>query len=365
MERMIRQNLKSSYFSVLIVLFLLLFPLFISAQSRLKCDYCGKNIAGNYIEADGRHFHPAHFLCAKCGKVITGPFSEDDDNFYHPDCYAAKEGLVCAYCNKLIKGEYVESEGKKFHQGCYEKVLPKCSVCGKSLDGEYTVDIYNNKYHSYHNRELDKCDNCDRIISDRTTGGGRTYSDGRHICSQCSQGAVFDNARINAMLGMVLHKLRNLGLNIDESNVSVRGVDRKELQRAAGNRYDSNMHGICNTSSRTEYINNRQGRTTKKHEIFVLNGVPPLNIESVIAHELMHVWLNENTKDDHPAQLREGSCNYISFLYLKSINNSKSEQIVNQLENDPDNTYGKGFQRVRSEFAKKSLGQLLSYLKRY
>ncbi|MGE5429871.1 MAG: protein DA1 [Syntrophomonadaceae bacterium] len=357
-------RLNSKYIFGFLLIIFFLSPLY--AQTQEECDYCGKKITGRYIEADGKYFHPKHFLCAGCGKVITGPFAEKGDRFFHPDCYAVKEGLICDYCKKIIRGEYVTSEGKKYHPDCYENnVLSKCAVCGRPLKGEYTIDPYGNKYHSYHNSELSKCDNCSRIISEKTTGGGRAYSDGRHICNLCFQDAVFDNSRINSLLSKVMQRLKSLGLNFSERTISIRGVDRRELKRAAGNRYDGNMRGICNTSSQTEYINNRASKSTKKHEIFVLNGVPSLNIESVIAHELMHVWLNDNTKDDHPDKLREGSCNFMSYLYLRTLNSSKANELIRQLEDDEDDTYGKGFRKVKSEFGDKSLYQLLSYLKKY
>ncbi|HEX2961045.1 MAG TPA: protein DA1 [Ignavibacteriales bacterium] len=355
--------LNSKHVLGFLLLLFLLAPIYAQAQ---ECNYCGKKITGRYIEAGGEYFHPRHFLCARCGKVITDSFAEKDGKFFHPDCYAVKEGLVCDYCSKIIRGEYVTSEGKKYHPSCYENyVLPKCSVCGKPLDGEYTIDPYGNKYHSYHSHELSRCDNCSRIISNKTTGGGREYSDGRTICNLCYKEAVFDNSRINALMGKVMQRLKSLGLSFNERTISIRGVDRRELKKAAGSRYDGNMKGICNTSSRTEYINQRASKSTKRHEIFVLNGVPALNIESVIAHELMHVWLNDNTKDDHPDFLREGSCNYISYLYLRSVSGSKARELMKQLEDDDDDTYGKGFLKVKSEFGDRSLNQLLSYLKRY
>lgn len=357
-------RLNSKYILGFLLLFFLISPIF--AQAQEVCDYCGKKITGRYIEADGKYFHPGHFLCARCGKVIKGSFAEKDGSFFHPDCYAVKEGLVCDYCNKIIKGEYVTSGGKKYHTACYENnVLPKCAVCGKPLDGEYTIDPFGNKFHSYHSRELSKCDNCSRIISEKTTGGGRVYSDGRRICNLCFEEAVFDNYRINSLLGKVMQRLKSLGLSFNEKTITIKGVDKRELKRAAGNRYEGNMKGFCNSSARTEYVNNRASKTQRRHEIFVLSGVPSLNIESVIAHELMHVWLNDNTKDDHPDRLREGSCNYMSYLYLKTIGSQKARELIKLLEEDEDDTYGKGFLRVKSEFEDKSLSQLLSYLKKY
>lgn len=362
---MIRLKRDLKYISSFLLLLILFSHTNSFAQEAEDCDYCGKKITGRYIEAGGKHFHPRHFICFKCRRVITGAFVEKDERFYHPDCYAVREGLVCGYCKKLIKDEYMTIAGKKYHPDCYENhILPKCAVCGKPLEAEYIVDAFDNRYHSYHSREMAKCDNCNRVICERITHGGKIYSDGRNICSLCNENAVFDNARINNLYRKVIQKLRGFGLSFNENSIVVRGVDRRELKKVAGGRYDEHMRGICNTSSQTSYVNDRPTKTVKKHVISVLNGVPATNIESVIAHELMHVWMNDNTGDDHPDEIREGSCNYISYLYLKSVNSSEAQQIIRQLESDSSDEYGQGFLSVRSRFGNKSLSQLLAYLKR-
>lgn len=335
------------------------------AQSHKKCFSCKEEISGSYIEADGRYFHPSHFTCSKCGNVINGAFAGKDGKYYHTGCFALAEGFVCGVCSKAIEGQYFEEGGKKFHPDCYKNsVVSKCAVCGKPLMSEYTIDPYGNKYHSFHSSSLPECDNCSRIISEATTSGGTRYSDGRYICGICSTDPVFDSYRFNMLLSRVEKKLKDLGLNLPDKSISIRGVDRNELRRAAGSRYEKNMHGFCLSQKQTEYLGNRVSKSETKYQIFVLNGVPPLNTESVIAHELMHVWLSENTKENHTDQVREGSCNYMSYLYLSNNGSAGAQQIIRMLENNPDDVYGKGFLRIRSGFEGRNLFELLNYLKR-
>ncbi|MGE5682268.1 MAG: LIM domain-containing protein, partial [Bacillota bacterium] len=216
---MIRPDRK---FILKVLLLLVFLPFYLWAQNAPECSYCGKEITGKYLEAEGKYFHPRHFLCAKCRKVITASFMEKDGKFFHPDCYSVSEGLVCNFCNKIIKSEYVTESGKKYHPDCYESnVAPKCSICGKALTGDYSIDLYNNKYHSYHNRELSRCDNCGRIISERTTKGGKSYSDGRNICNICFKDAVFDNSQINSLLSKVILSLKTLGLQINSKALTI------------------------------------------------------------------------------------------------------------------------------------------------
>ena len=99
------------------------------------------------------------------------------------------------------------------------------------------------------------------------------------------------------------------------------------------------------------------------HAIYVLTGMPLILTESTIAHELMHAWLNENTKDNHPDWVREGSCNYISYLYLKSLNLSETSDFITMLEKDASPVYGKGFLNIKSRFEGKQILEFLKYLK--
>ena len=92
--------------------------------------------------------------------------------------------------------------------------------------------------------------------------------------------------------------------------------------------------------------------------------MPLVLTESTIAHELMHVWLNDNTKNNHTNRVREGSCNYISYLYLKSLNQHEASDFMTMLEKDPDPIYGKGFLEIKSRYEGKEISELFNYLRR-
>lgn len=334
------------------------------AQSDIKCNYCNKEISGNYIQVENLYFHTNHFICSHCKKVISGLFTINDEKFYHPDCNAVLEGLICSYCNKVINGEYTEQSGKKYHRSCYENnIVPKCAICSEPLTGQYAIDAYGNEYHYVHSNEFKECDNCGRLICKSLTNGGRQYSDGRHICGICYSDAVFDLVTVKRLYSGVITRLRSLGMKFNNNNISIKSVDQNELRKAAGNYYNSSAHGYCRSDAQNEYLNNKLSKSVIKHTIFVLNGIPSINTEAVIAHELMHVWLVENTENNHSDQLREGSCNFIAYLYLISLNNSKSTGVIKLLENDQDNVYGKGFNMVRSKFKNQDLNRFLDYLK--
>ncbi len=347
----------------LFFIFLLLCPVPANSQSRPVCSYCGKSIPGTIISAGKSFFHPEHFLCAYCGKIISGGYNEKDDKFYHPDCYKQNEGLTCAYCGKLLEDEYIVSTGKKYHPECYEKnVLPKCSVCSLPLKDKFSVDIYGNKYHPAHSAELPKCDCCKRLICQNLTRGGKRYSDGRNICTLCFLESVSEQYQINEILKKVISKLNSFGINLNEKNIKAIGVDRNELKRRSSS-FSDNTQGFCDSETKSNFLNDKLVSKLYHHTIYILSGTHYLSMEATLAHELMHAWMTENCSEKLPDKIKEGSCNYISYLYLNSLTDSKKNDFIKLLENDPDPVYGKGFKEIKFGFENKSLTQLLAYLK--
>jgi hypothetical protein len=329
------------------------------------CNYCKAVITGNYLIVDGKYYHPEHFLCAKCGKPISGSYKVENGKYYHPDCSAIETGLICAYCNKVITGDYITSKGKVYHPECYNNnVVPQCSVCLQPLSGEYKIDVYGNKFHAYHASEFNKCDNCGRLICPELTGGGISYGDGRHICNICYKKAVFTERDINDLLDKVMNKLNDLGFDLKSDNISIQGVNLNELKRVSGTDTFSELEGFCSSDASSETINGILQRKTFTSKIYVLNGIPAINLEAIIAHELMHAWMFQNTKNEQSSEVCEGSCNYIAYLYLLASSDPEVQYILKRMDKNPDIVYGGGYLKIKERFGGKPLSALMDYLKK-
>ena len=356
------------YLLLLVSAVYLVVSIFISEGTQaqtIKCSYCDSVITGNYLIVDGKYFHPEHFLCAHCGKPITGSYKINNGKYYHPDCEVVVSGLICAYCNKIITGDYITSAGKVYHPDCYNNnVVARCSICSEPISGEYKIDIYGNKFHSFHASQFSKCDNCGRLICKQLTEGGISYGDGRHICNFCYKKAVFTERDMNDLLYKVKSSLNTIGLDIKNDNISILGVNINELKRVAGTESFSELEGFCSSDASSEFINGKLQKKSFKHTIYVLNGIPAINLEAIIAHELMHAWTFENTKNTHSSEVSEGSCNYISFLYLLTVSDPDIQYILKRMEQNPDPVYGIGYLKIKEQFLGKPLSTLLEYLKK-
>ncbi len=294
----------------------------------LKCNYCNKDIASEYIMVDDNSYHKNHFKCANC--------------------------------NKPIDGNYYSKSEKYFDNKCYEKLfLQKCDVCNEPITGEYLVDLYGMKIHKYHEAQLNNCDNCNRIISKETTRGGVKYSDGRNICNICYGKRLTSFGDYKNSLNNVINRLRNYQLTFNLSSIKLKTVDLYTLQQISGSRFSKSIKGYTRTNIETS-----GSMKTFQHTIYVLNNIPPKYVESTIAHELMHIWISENIKHKLSSQLEEGSCNYISYTYLKSDYSSDAKDILKQLQNNPDKIYGDGYRKVYERFRGRDFNLFLNYLKK-
>jgi hypothetical protein len=314
---------------------------------------------------EGKYFHPEHFVCAKCSKPISGEYQTENGWFYHPDCFAKAKGLVCGVCNQTLTGEYIVVEGKPYHSECYKnRVALRCAVCGEPILGEYSTDVYNNAFHSEHLNTLEKCSNCGRLICARITNGGKKMNDGRVVCNICYAKAVVSSSELQILLDRVRYRLGSFGIALRSGAVSVQAIDRVKLNQFYGNMGSiDELRGFCKTSTKEEQ---RNGRTIAKeyaHTIYVLNGIPTLDAEAIIAHELTHAWINENNDADIPQAISEGSCNYISYVYLKNSSDASAAAIITRMMNNPDPVYGGGFRNIKTRFEGSSMDKLLSYLK--
>lgn len=347
---------------IAIVFFLLLTFSFTCA--RTTCFHCKKSIEGAYVSAEGRNFHPEHFLCTSCGEVISGSYSYEKEKFYHPDCLTEKHAPFCDLCGKVLKSSYVSFDGKKYHEECYRgSIEQKCAVCKEGLTGYITADIYGNEFHSSHEKQYAKCDACSRLTAPDITGGGVRYNDGRTVCKLCHVNAVFTGESFNALFKKVLSGLSSSGFSIRSENVSVKGVDKHTLKSKAGKSYSENLRGFCDSQIKSEYRNDKLIKETASFTVYILNGLPPVYTESIIAHELMHVWFHQNGLGTLDGPTTEGSCNFISWFWLSRSNDPVAPMVIRMLESDSDPVYGEGFRRIKQNFAGKTLNQLFGYLK--
>ncbi|HET6372767.1 MAG TPA: protein DA1, partial [Candidatus Polarisedimenticolia bacterium] len=249
-------------------------------------------------------------------------------------------------------------EGKLYDQACYDKHLAlRCVVCGKVLEGSYSEDYWKNSYHTEHERDTPRCEYCGRFISERLTGGGVQYADGRWICEICRRPAVTGINEANGLMAEVSRHLAKIGLQVDTRPIRLELVGRDRLRTLSGKGQDD-LKGFTHYTEQTD-----GGSVSRTIDVYILYGMPRADSVFALAHELTHVWQNLNGRTDNDESLSEGSCNYAAHLVLQDYPSEYSRFLQESLMASSDPIYGEGFRRVKRFAEERGRSEWLALLK--
>ena len=94
-------------------------------------------------------------------------------------------------------------------------------------------------------------------------------------------------------------------------------------------------------------------------QIFILFGLPRIEFEAVLAHELLHVWLHQNEVALSPAST-EGFCNLGRSLIYQNDNTYFSTIHLQAMENSEDLAYGIEYRYLKAQLKKIGWKELIS-----
>lgn len=291
--------------------------------------------------------------CAECGKAISAGAFQTQGRVYHPDCF------VCALCQRPITGPYSQSRGKVYHNDCFhDHVALKCSLCDAMLRGEYLQDYWGNSYCKRHDGEAPVCDSCGRFVSDKLTGGGMRYDDGRYMCNLCKPESMTDVDDILEIVFEVAEHMKTFGMAVDYNGIQINLVGRDKMQTLSGH-HSNGLRGFTDYREDWRVFGRSQNR---KMQMYLLYGMPRMEIINTIAHELAHVWQFNRGRFKNEREWSEGSCNYAAYLVLAKYPGRDSSFFRTSLIRDVDPVYGDGFRRVKTLAEAEGNGVWLRYL---
>ena len=235
-----------------------------------------------------------------------------------------------------------------------------CSICLQPLDNIFSVDPWGNAFHTKHEHEGIFCHSCSRIISQGVTQGGYIYSDGRHLCRLCKITAVHDNSAIQSADKSVISQFDSVGITNIPNDIPISLVGLKQLNQKAGELSHIKLKGF----TRIDPALDKAIQSVYSFQIFILFGLPRIEFEAVLAHELLHVWLQQNQIILSPAT-SEGFCNLGRYLIYNNDQTQFSMIHLLAMENDPDPIYGKEYLKMKVHLKQKGWNNLISYLMHY
>jgi hypothetical protein len=292
--------------------------------------------------------------CHACGGAIQRTYFETKGFYYHP------EHFTCTQCLSPISGSYTTYRGKNYHDSCFrDHVARKCSICGDVIGGQYLVDYWGNAYHATHRDQAISCDFCDRYITADLHDGGIRFDDGRSLCRICHATSVKKIGRARALMREVATQLERIGMDFREVDLDLHLIGLDKMQKLARNR-SHDLRGF------TDYHEEKNlfGKTRRrKIDIYLLYGMPKVEMIGTLAHELTHVWQFLRGRLQGDAAFSEGSCNFASYWVLKQMApGEEANFIIESMLRDQDRVYGEGFRRVKKYVEKNGLSDWLALM---
>ena len=261
--------------------------------------------------------------------------------------------LYCSHCMQLITGEYTVAGDKKYHTACYKNFIElKCTVCRQGISGTYYNDEWGNNVCARHT--LRNCNSCNRIITNPDAKPVNT----RYYCTKCMAVAVNSNVPATAAALKILNIYTKYGILNVPVSVPVQVIDKASLISLSNSVNTGDILGLAVTNTTWQGVQNKNF----KHTIYILGGMPLIEFEAVMAHELLHTWLNQYEVKMPELEI-EGFCNLGSYLIL-TLNASKHAQILmKRIKEDKSTIYGTGFRQKLAEVQQKGWLQFLNDIK--
>lgn len=230
----------------------------------------------------------------------------------------------------------------------------KCVICGAEIFGRYLVDVWGQPMCAGH--KIEYCSSCGRFVKPSDLH----LPDGRCLCPFCVPSVVRLQQHIDIVEQRVRPVLAKNGIGDLPAAIPIKLVPAAELARLNGSgQVNLNQQGLTKT---LKSIGLHGPKCS--HTIYMLDNLQKTRFAGVLAHEMLHVWMNEKGISLQP-QLTEGFCNVGSYVVYKAINTEMSLNMIKMLEQDPSPVYGDGFRRVVELYRKcNSLTQVMMQLKR-
>lgn len=228
----------------------------------------------------------------------------------------------------------------------------ECLICHRQISGRYYFDYWKNAVCAEHheNGETVFCSSCSSIISKDPHNG---LPDGRYLCSICHAQIISQADQITKIKKLVLNRLIDEGVKFQDRRLESVPIEIVSVNRLAQLRQmppSVTQKGLTLTRTATTLGGKLFGITPKmSHHIYILENLIKIEFAGTLAHEMMHIWQNENQIKLAAPQC-EGLCNLGAWLAYNTIKSSKTPYFLKVMQENPDPIYGDGFRHVYSKY---------------
>ena len=301
----------------------------------------------------------------------------------------------CSVCGKKIRSRYIKSSDNRIfcQQQCFEKILPRCDNCHQVCRGSFLRNEQNTycsqKCAEAH--QLPHCRNCAQpfrrgkaiptaygvfnycipcsgktscLVCERPEKHLRRLPNANWLCRQCDRDVVTSLPELERLLRKVRKTLhRHLQYPQDHPILL-------EMRTLKTSPEASREFGLYKYSGR-EIITKplpvefwREQKATVRYEnekcqITVMDFLPRIKAEEVLAHELAHDYMHHRWRYIKSSKIREGYAELIAAEYNRLAGHSRWNF---RMQQNPDKIYGDGYRLLKSWLDKGSWREVFSRL---
>ena len=164
-----------------------------------------------------------------------------------------------------------------------------------------------------------------------------------------------DDSVIQAAYWSVIAQFEKVGIIHIPTDIPINLVELQQLNQKAGKLSHIKLKGF----TRIDPVLNKISQPVNPFQIFILFGLPRIEFEAVLAHELLHVWLHQNKVTLSPAST-EGFCNLGRYLIYQNDNTHFSTIHLRAMENSEDLAYGIKYRYLKAQLKKIGWKELIS-----
>ena len=194
------------------------------------------------------------------------------------------------------------------------------------------------------NAQGPSCDFCRRSIAGELSAHALALPDGRRLCERCAATSVTTTHGAKDVASLVSSSLDAHGVRVGIDGITFLLAGRDQLHQMSPDPVRHTLGFIDPESPKTHQ--------PAHCKITVLHGMPELQMASVLAHQMMHVWLVRAGVRAVGTPWIEGSCEYASFLVMSDVNTPEAQFVIHNLAANADSVCGDGFRAVQQFVAK-------------
>jgi hypothetical protein len=121
----------------------------------------------------------------------------------------------------------------------------------------------------------------------------------------------------------------------------------------------------CPAMTNCRWTQHGQTRVFQGAEIEVTRDLSRPLFDSVVAHELMHVWVSQNVGELPDKRSEEGACQMVAHMVLEKYRHSpRAAYLEKKIELNKDPIYGAGYRRAQAHRRHDDPGSVLELLRR-